>query len=64
MSKGKVYCEECAHYSRPKKGDVCAKAVTITVRNTATFKHPDIKRKQYCWEKNEKNKCPDYETKE
>lgn len=60
----KVYCENCIHFSRQKKNEVrCAKAVTVTVAYSATYLHPDIERKEYCWEKNEKNKCRDYEEK-
>jgi len=61
--KQKAYCESCIHYSHRKKEKECAKAATITVRNTATYMHPDIVRKEYCWEKNEKNRCVDYEKK-
>jgi hypothetical protein len=61
MKKQKAYCGQCLHYSR-KVGsdDRCAKAVTMTVRNTATYMHPNIVRKQYNWEKNQDNKCQDY----
>ena len=62
--KEKAYCANCIHYSQQKKDKKCAKAATITVRNTATYLHPNIIRKQYCWEKNRKNKCQDYEPKE
>ena len=61
--KEKAYCGNCIHFSRQKKDKKCAKAATITVPNTATYMYPDTVRKQYCWEKNEKNRCRDYEKK-
>ena len=60
VKRKKVYCEKCIHYSRRTGDEVCAKAATTTSPNTATYLHPDIVRKEYCWEKNEKNKCQDY----
>jgi hypothetical protein len=60
MKKQKAYCGQCIHYSRKGSDDRCAKAVTMTIRNTATYMHPDIVRKQYNWEKNAKNKCSDF----
>lgn len=65
--KEKVYCENCMHYSRGKKlidGEDCAKAVMTTDPGSATYLHPDRVHKEYCWEKNRKNKCQDYEPKE
>jgi len=62
MRKKKVYCMNCTHHSWVGE-DYCARAATITVRGTETYYHPDLRRKQYCWEKNGKNKCPDYEDK-
>jgi len=64
MKKQKAYCGSCIHYSQRKKEKECAKAATITVRGTATYMHPDEVRKEYCWERNRKNNCPDYEEKE
>jgi hypothetical protein len=59
----KVYCENCKHYSRTKRSEACAMAIMVVQRGTATYLHPDRAHKQPCWEKNEKNKCQDYEEK-
>jgi len=61
MRKPKVYCEQCKHYSRRKRDEVCAMATKVVQPGTATYLHPDLVMKQSCWEKNEKNKCSDYE---
>ena len=66
--KEKAYCEQCIHYSRRKSDGLpeeigCAKAVKVTVQYSATYLHPDIVRKQYCWEKNQDNRCADFEKK-
>lgn len=63
MGKPKVYCEQCKHYSRGKRNEVCAKAVDVVQRGTATYAHPERVRRELCWEKNERNNCPDYESK-
>jgi len=60
----KVYCELCKHYSRRKKSEVCAMAIMVTQRGTETYAHPELVRRQLCWEKNEKNQCQDFESKE
>lgn len=59
----KAYCGNCIHYTRHKTGESCVKAVTFTERGTATYLHPDVVRKQYCWEKNQDNKCSDFSEK-
>ena len=59
----KVYCQNCKHYSRRKRSEVCAMAIEVVQLHTATYLHPNIVQKEACWEKNEKNRCPDYEEK-
>ena len=63
MAKPKAYCEQCVHYSRRKRSEVCAMAVEVPQVGTESYLHPERMMKEQCWEKNKRNKCTDYKEK-
>ena len=64
MSKPKkVYCEECKFYTWRKGDGVCFIAGMV-LGFRGNYRSPPSKRKEYCWEKNERNNCREYSAKE